>query len=39
MNYNVNDSTTKLDPNKLVQFNPQKPNNGVNSNEKFHHLI
>ena len=29
----VNDSTTKLDPNKLVQFNPQKPNNGVNSNE------
>lgn len=29
----VNDATTKLDPNKLVQFNPQKPNNGVNSNE------
>ncbi len=29
----VNDSNTKLDPNKLVQFNPQKPNN-VNTNNE-----
>lgn len=29
----VNDSSTKLDPNKLVQFNPQKPSNINTKNE------